>query len=194
MMMGIYCGVAHTEDEKISRRTKDGIHGTLLKGKWANKAPRGYKNVNNNGEKYVVIDQEKAPLVRYAFEEISAGQKTPTLVMKEVQKKGLKVSESSFFEMLRNHFYCGEVYVPAYLNEPAQYVKGVHEPLITKETFLKVQNRLNKVDKRDKKKVKVVKYPHEDYYFYPFLLCPVCGEKISASHSKGKNLLHLPER
>ena len=187
MMMGIYCGVAHTEDEKISRRTKDGIHGTLLKGKWANKAPRGYKNVNNNGEKYVVIDQEKAPLVRYAFEEISAGQKTPTLVMKEVQKKGLKVSESSFFEMLRNHFYCGEVYVPAYLNEPAQYVKGVHEPLITKETFLKVQNRLNKVDKRDKKKVKVVKYPHEDYYFYPFLLCPVCGEKISASHSKGRN-------
>lgn len=185
--MAIYCGVAHTEDDKISRRTKDGIHGTLLKGKWANKAPRGYKNVNNNGDKYVVIDPEKASLVRYAFEEISAGQKTPTLVMKEVQKKGLKVSESSFFEMLRNHFYCGEVYVPSYHEEPAQYVKGVHEPLVSKETFMKVQNRLNKVDKRDKKKVKVVKYPHEDYYFYPFLLCPVCGEKVSASHSKGRN-------
>ena len=191
MMMGIYCGVAHTEDEKISRRTKDGIHGTLLKGKWANHAPRGYKNVNNNGEKYVVIDPEKAPLVRYAFEEIAKGIKTPTLVMREVQKKGLKVSESSFFEMLRNHFYCGEVYVPAYLNEPAQYVKGVHEPLISKETFLKVQSRLQKVNKRDKrKKVVVEKYPHEDYYFYQFLLCPHCGQKISASHSKGRNKVY----
>ena len=191
MMMGIYCGVAHTEDEKISRRTKDGIHGTLLKGKWANHAPRGYKNVNNNGEKYVVIDPEKAPLIRYVFEEIAKDIKTPTLVMREVRKKGLKISESSFFEMLRNHFYCGEVYVPAYLNEPAQYVKGVHEPLISKETFLKVQSRLQKVTKRDKrKKVVVEKYPHEDYYFYQFLLCPHCGQKISASHSKGRNKLY----
>ena len=188
MMMGIYCGVAHTEDEKISRRTRDGIHGTLLKGKWANKAPRGYKNVNNNGEKYVVIDPDKAPLIRYAFEEVAKGIKTPTLVMREVQKNGLKVSESSFFEMLRNCFYCGEVYVPAYLNEPALYVKGVHEPLVTKETFLKVQNHLRKVNKKDKrKKVVVEKYPHEDYYFYQFLLCPHCGKKISASHSKGRN-------
>ena len=111
--------------------------------------------------------------------------------MREVQKKGLKVSESSFFEMLRNHFYCGEVYVPAYLNEPAQYVKGVHEPLISKETFLKVQSRLQKVNKRDKrKKVVVEKYPHEDYYFYQFLLCPHCGQKISASHSKGRNKVY----
>ena len=171
MMLGLYCGVAHTEDEKISRRTRDGIHGTLLKGHWPNRAPRGYKNLI--GQKLVVVDKEIAPKVRYAFEEVAKGLKTPTLVLKEVQKKGLKVSESSFFEMHRNHFYCGEVYVPEYLDEPAQYVKGVHEPLISKETFMKVQNRLHSVDPRNRskekqQKAKVVKLPHEDYYFYPF--------------------------
>ena len=45
MLLALYCGAAHTEDVKISRRTKDGIHGTLLKGKWPHQAPRGYKNV-----------------------------------------------------------------------------------------------------------------------------------------------------
>ena len=191
-MLAIYCGVAHTEDVKISRRTKDGIHGTLLKGKWPNKAPRGYRNVNENGEKYVVIDEPKAKLVRYAFEQVAKGVKTPTLVWKEVQNKGLKVSESSFFEMLRNHFYCGEVYVPEYLDEPAQYVVGVHEPLISKELFMQVQSRLNSVAPRNRSKekqqrAKVVKLPHEDYYFYPFLQCPICGAKICASHSKGRS-------
>ena len=112
-------------------------------------------------------------MVRYAFEEVAKGLKTPTLVWKEVQNKGLKVSESSFFEMLRNHFYCGEVYVPEYLDEPAQYVVGIHEPLISKELFMQVQSRLNSVDPRNRskekqQKAKVVKLPHEDYYFYPF--------------------------
>lgn len=137
----------------------------------------------------LVIDESKAKLVRYAFEQVAKGTKTPTLVWKEVQAKGLKVSESSFFEMLRNHFYCGEVYVPEYLDEPAQFVKGVHEPLISKETFMQVQNRLNSVAPRNRSKekqmrAKVVKLPHEDYYFYPFLQCPICGAKICASHSK----------
>ena len=148
--------------------------------------------VNENGEKYVVIDEPKAKLVRYAFEQVAKGVKTPTLVWKEVQNKGLKVSESSFFEMLRNHFYCGEVYVPEYLDEPAQYVVGVHEPLISKELFMQVQSRLNSVAPRNRSKekqqrAKVVKLPHEDYYFYPFLQCPVCGAKICASHSKGRS-------
>ncbi len=190
MMLGLFCGVAHTEDEKISRRTRDGIHGTLLKGRWPNRAPRGYTNLK--GQQLVVVNKEVAPLVQYAFEEVAKGMKTPTLVWKEVQGKGLKVSESSFFEMLRNCFYCGEVYVPPYLDEPAQIVKGIHEPLISKETFMQVQNRLHSVDprnrcKENKQKAKIVKYPHKDYYFYPFLRCPICGEKICASHSKGRS-------
>ena len=188
--MAIYCGVAHTEDDKISRRTRDGIHGTLLKGRCSNKAPRGYKNVK--GQKIVTVDENVAELVRYAFEEVAKGIKTPTMVMREVQSKGLKVCNSSFFEMLRNRFYCGLVYVPPYLDEPAQYVKGIHEPLVSMETFIKVQNRINTVAERNrnvesKKKAKVVKLPHEDYYFHPFLECPICGSKICASHSKGRN-------
>lgn len=45
MWLSIRCGVAHTEDLKIARRTKEGIHEHLMRGEWCGKAPRGYKNV-----------------------------------------------------------------------------------------------------------------------------------------------------
>ena len=57
---------------------------------------------------------------------------------------------------------------------------------------MQVQSRLNSVAPRNRSKekqqrAKVVKLPHEDYYFYPFLQCPICGAKICASHSKGRS-------
>jgi len=44
MMLSMYCGVAHIEDNKISRRTKDGIRATLKAGRYPQKAPIGYLN------------------------------------------------------------------------------------------------------------------------------------------------------
>ena len=182
--------MAQTENNKISRRTRDGIRETLLKGKCANKAPRGYKNVRTSKhDTHVEIDEAVAPLIKKLFAEVAKGIETPNYIRRKYAKK---FSESSFFEMLRNHFYCGEVYVPAYLDEPAQYVRGIHEPLISMETFMQVQSRINTVAERNrnvesKKRAKIVKLPHDDYYFYPFLQCPICGSKITASHSKGRN-------
>lgn len=46
-------------------------------------------------------------------------------------------------DMLRNRFYIGEVHVPAYKGSPAQYVKGKHDPIISKDTFYKVQDILD---------------------------------------------------
>ena len=43
--LGMFLGMAQGDNISRSHATLDGIHGTLLKGKCANKAPRGYKNV-----------------------------------------------------------------------------------------------------------------------------------------------------
>lgn len=45
--------------------------------------------------------------------------------------------------MLRNRFYIGDIFVPAYMDEVAHYVQGEHEALIDKETFYKVQDVLD---------------------------------------------------
>lgn len=41
--LAIYIGVAQTENLKNSKRTKEGMHGSRLRGKLMGKAPRGYK-------------------------------------------------------------------------------------------------------------------------------------------------------
>ncbi len=182
-MLGIYCGVAHTEDEKISKRTKDGIHGTLLKGKCSNKAPRGYKNVRHGKhDTEVIIDTIVAPKVKEAFAAVASGSECPNRVR---QRLFPKVGKSSFSEMLRNVFYIGKIRVPAYKDDPEQIVDGVHEALIDEETFYKVQEIL---DGRKKNTPKMrVKLPHPDFFMRTYLVCPICGHAITASHSRSRN-------
>lgn len=191
LMLSLHLSMAEVDNEKRSRATKDGIHQSLLEGKCTNRAPRGYKNIRiNDYEKSVAIDENIASLIRYAFEEVAKGVKTPTCVWRELKIKGLKVSESSFFEMLRNRFYIGDIFVPAYNNDPDQYVKGLHEPLVDKKLFYQVQERLN--TKKKKNEVKIVKAPKEEFYLKSFMECPHCGAPIRASFSSGRKGVKYP--
>ena len=180
MLLGMYCGVAHTEDEKISRRTKDGIHGTLLKGKWSNKAPRGYKNVRiDKHNTHVEIDESEAECIRNAFKEVANGVKCPCYVRRQVCPH---IPESSFLDMLRNVFYIGKIRVPAYGEDPEQIVIGEHEPIIDEETFNKVQDIL---DGKKKKSPKLTKAINPDLYLRKFLVCHQCGHALTGATSRG---------
>ena len=182
-MLGLFIGVAHTEDEKISKRTKDGIHITLLKGKCSNKAPRGYKNVRHDKhDTEVVIDPIVAPRVKEAFDAVAAGTECPNRVR---QRLFPKMGKSTFSEMLRNVFYIGKIHVPAYNGDPEQIVEGLHEAIIDEEVFYKVQEVL---DGRQKNTPKMrVKLPHPDFFMRSYLVCPYCGHAITASHSRSRN-------
>ena len=193
-MLGMQLINAHVDNRKRATATKDGIHQTLKNGRCANKAPRGYKNMRNGDhDKWVEIDSEVGPLVQEAFTEVAKGQKAPTLVWREMKKKGLKCEKQSFFDMLRNRFYVGDVFVPAYNSDPDQYVKGVHEPLVSEDIFEKVQTVLSPSARRrrdnasHKDKIRTVKMPQPDFYMRDFLVCPHCGSKLRASFSKGRH-------
>ena len=180
MLLAMYCGAAHTEDEKISRRTKDGIHGTLLKGKCANKAPRGYKNVRTDQyNTHVEIDTTKANIIRNVFEEVAKGVETPSLIRKKLCPY---IPESSFFEMLRNIFYIGKIRVPAYKDDPETIVEGKHEAIISTDTFNKVQDIL---DGKKKKSPKLKKKINPDLFLRQFLICPKCGHALTGAVSRG---------
>ena len=193
-MLGMQLITAHVDNRKRATATRDGIHQTLKKGKWPNKAPRGYRNMRNGDyDKWVEIDPEMGPLVREAFEEVAKGLKAPTLVWREMKSRGLKCEKQSFFDMLRNRFYVGDVFVPAYNNDPDQYVKGEHEPLIDSKTFYKVQDILRPAKHRIRSnesknsETKIIKMPRPDFYLRDFLTCPICGKRLFASSSKGRS-------
>ncbi len=180
MLLAMYCGAAHTEDEKISRRTKDGIHGTLLKGKCSNKAPRGYVNKRtDNGEAYVDIDETQAKTIRQAFQEVAKGVEAPNCIRRRLCPN---IPKDAFYRLLRNVFYIGQIRVPAYKDEPEQIVKGLHEAIIDEETFYKVQEILSG---RRKKEPKLSKTIDPDLFLRKYLVCPICGHSITGATSRG---------
>ena len=180
MMLSFYCGAAHTEDVKIARRTRDGIHGTLLKGKWSGRAPRGYKNMRRaKHDCWIEIDEPKAELVRTLFHEVAKGIETPTCIKRRVWPS---LPDTSLFEMLRNRFYVGDVFVPAYGDDPDKYVKGQHEPLIDRETFDLVQDI---IDGKRKQTPKLSKPVNPNLYLRKFIVCPICGHILTGAASKG---------
>ncbi len=184
-LLSAYCGIAQTENNKISRRTKDGIRETKLAGRWPNQAPRGYKNVHitdANGmviAKTVEIDEATAPQIRMVFEEVAKGVETPSCI----RRRMTNIAESSFFQMLRNIFYIGKIRVGATKTEPERIVNGIHEPLIPEHIFYRVQDIL---DGKAKKAPKLCKPIEPELYLRKFLKCPVCGHGITGAYSRGQ--------
>ena len=183
MWMALKCGVAHTEDNKISRRTQEGNHEHLMRGEWCGKAPRGYKNVKANEEAgtdhYIAIDPTTAPIIKKVFEAVAEGIEVPASIRRRLLPKA---SKTSFFNMLKNRFYIGKIQVPAFLDFPACEVQGKHEPLIDEETFNTVQDVMRG---KQKKKPKLSKVNNPNLYLRKFLICPICGHRITGATSKG---------
>ena len=182
-MLGVYIGNAEAENNKIAKRTKDGIINSLEKGICTNKAPRGYKNARiDDKHKYVEVEKESAKIICQIFKQVAKGVETPSYVRRQFARKGFNIPETSFFEMLRNHFYIGEVFVPEYNNKPAHFVKGLHDAIIDKETFYRVQDVL---DGKRKNTPKLRKKIHPDAFLRGYLSCPVCGGTMTGAASKG---------
>ena len=180
-LIGTYIGMAHSDNLSRSHATLDGIHGTLLKGKCSNKAPRGYKNVRVSKHNcYVEVDEPKATIIRQAFKEVAKGVETANCIRKRLCPS---IPRGTFFRMLHNVFYKGQIIVPAYKGEPEQIVEGQHEAIIDAETFDKVQDILSGKRKREPKLSKAI---DPDLYLRKYIVCPICGHSITGATSTGR--------
>ena len=202
MLLSVYCGAAHTEDNKISKRTKDGIRATLKAGRFPQKAPIGYLNNRvSPSETHLIKDSEYAPIVEEVFRELAKGidsvevlriKYAPLLLRRKGKHndgRGIvkdttnhPISKGAFYRMLRNRIYCGEIVVPAYKDEPEQIIQGEHEPIIDKATFNTVQDVL---DGRTRCKPKLRKTDKPELFLRRYLVCPYCGYGITGAFSTG---------
>ena len=186
--LSLYISAAETEDTKISRRTKECIHKARESGKCVHKAPRGYVNRQLDDEhRYVEIDETEAEQIRTAFKEVAKGVMTPTAVCRRMNRNGFKIHKNSFFKVLRNPFYVGDIYVPEYKDDhigtiPAHYVKGLHEAIIDRDTFDAVQDVL---DGKRRSTPKTTKVLDPDLYLRKYISCPVCGAPLTGSACTG---------
>jgi site-specific DNA recombinase len=96
----------------------------------------------------------------------------------------MKTSKNGFWNLLRNKAYIGKVLVPAYKNEPDQWVDGIHEGIIDESIFYACQDVIKGRKRKVPPQFKTIR---EEFPLRGFLMCPQCQKSLTASTSKGRN-------
>ena len=177
-LMAFYLAAPQVENDRLSRRTKDGNHQALKQGRYLAKAPFGY--VNNKTKKLLELDEKAVPLVKLAFQKASLGIQSMDEIRKELNKIGLPHCKQAFIDMLKNIMYAGKIHIKPYYNEPEMYIQSIHEPIISMELYEQVKRVLNGKKKSYKGLTQSIQTPLVGH-----LYCTKCNGKMTGSGSRG---------
>lgn len=157
----------------LSNRVSDGMCAKATAGLWPSSAPIGYRN--DRASRTIVVDPERGPRIRELFatydrEEISL--KELALLGREIglrTRGGHPLSKSALHKALQNPIYCGGFWWRGVL------YAGTHEPLVSRQLFQRVQDKLHGRGKpRGKRR----------FAFRGLLRCGRCGCLITAGIAK----------
>ncbi|GAG73977.1 unnamed protein product [marine sediment metagenome] len=168
----------------LSDNVKRSIEYKLRNGEWIGKAPVGYLNSidTSTGKKTVVIDKQKAYLVKKAFELYSNGNYSIRQITKILKKEGLTnntkankpLSNSQVHKMLQNPFYYGYMLIKDNIY-PHKY-----ETIIDEHLFNKCQQIRNNWHKRP------FKYASKPFIFRGLIKCAYCSCSVTSDRKKNK--------
>ncbi len=161
----------------LREETKKGLYGRLKQGFFPMPAPLGY--LNNGAAKPKTPDPKTAPLVRSAFELYSTARFNLRSLGNELLRLGLRRSDGSpitrnrLSDLLNNPFYYGLIHI----KKTNQYFPGIHEPLISKPLFDRVQAVLQG-------KINTPSHKH-DFLYRRRLRCKACDYSLIGETHKG---------
>jgi len=138
ILEGLLESMAEYYSANLSQNIRRGQRDSIAKGRYCGGGvPYGYKSVDGK----LIIDDKTAPYVRYVFKEYAKG--TPKREIIETvnergmrNKKGGKITYSSFTKMLKNPAYVGRY---SYKGET---IPNLSERMIDDATFQAVQEKL----------------------------------------------------
>jgi site-specific DNA recombinase len=161
----------------LREETIKGFWGRLKQGLYPMPAPLGY--LNNGAGKPKTLDPKAAPLVRKAFDLYGTGHYNLIGLCAELNRLGLRrhggnqLQPNRVSELLKNPFYIGLIHIRT-TNET---FKGVHEPLVGRQLFDRVQKiLLGKTNARSLK---------HDFVYRRRLACKNCGYSLVGERQKG---------
>ena len=182
MMLAIYLTAPEIENTRRAMNTTQGMRRAKKEGRWVSTPPLGYSFSRDEKNKPIIIQNAKAPLIRETFELYATGLYHIEEVRKIMNKKGLNCGRNNMWLILRNPIYSGMILIKAYMKEPEEIIKGLHEPIVSEELFIKAQQMHLQRGKIKSKPKKV----NETFPLRGYLICPRCGRNLSGSHSVGK--------
>lgn len=184
LLLTIYLASPEIENDRRSLNTISGTRKAMKEGRWCNAAPFGYRFTRDERNKPLLIPNgKKADLIKEAFELYATGSYTKEAVRRMLRPKGMLLQAARFAELFHNYLYVGKILIKEYKNEPQQFVKAVHEPLINEELFAKVQYIASGKRLLYSKPNTV----SDQLPLRGFLQCSVCGNPLTGSASKSSN-------
>ncbi len=185
IMLAVYLAAPEVDNDRRALNIFHGVRRAKKEGRWIGSCLRGYKNARNENNRPIMIPESGATesLIKEAFELFASETYQIEELRKLMNKRGLKISRNGFWVMLRNKGYIGKVCVPAYKDEPLEWVQGDHKPIIDESLFYNVQDILEGRKKKTPAKNLTMRI---EFPLRGFLICPQCKSNLTASASTSR--------
>lgn len=189
-LLMILCSQAKLENDNKSINVKRGLRARVEMGLWPCKPPTGYTKYKRIDQKCEsVIDPERAPIIKQMFEKIGydgwSGRKVYRWLKHDINFKtenNIHLSLGNLYRIFQNHFYYGRFEFP---KESGNWYNGSHKPIITKELFDTVQEKI-------KSQILEPRSSQKEFAFTKIMTCGLCGSGITADekfkHQKNGNV------
>lgn len=168
---------AKLENDTKSINIKRGLRARVEMGLWPVVAPTGYLNEKRTDRPCsVIVDPERGTTMKQIFEKVGldgwSGRRVYAWLKDEIHfktKNGKNLSLGNLYILLKNSFYYG---VFEYPRGSGNWYTGVHEPIISKELFERVQEQI--------KSQEIDKSVAKEFAFTRLIKCGHCGSGITA--------------
>jgi len=172
---------AQLDNDVRSERTKHGMTQALKEGRWVWPPPVGLRFERMADKRPLLVRSPEAEYAQELWRLFEQGVYTQTDVVRLMNGRGYrrKLTKQTLNQILRNPLYAGLIKHP-WLGDVI--VKGLHEPLISEETFWRVQALLD--GRRPTATAKQRNHP--DFPLRNFVRCPLCDQKLTGSWSTSR--------
>jgi site-specific DNA recombinase len=175
-LLMILCSQAKLENDNRGINVKRGIRAKCEMGWRPGSAPIGYINRSFAGVKEITLDNDRAPIIREMFERSGLYYQSGRTIKDWLDesgfttKAGAKLSLSQIYRILTNPFYYGYFKYP----DDGPLYKGLHQPIISKELFNIVRERIANIVPDDKAAWGSKKFPFKHLFY-----CGACGSRLT---------------
>lgn len=174
-LLMILCSQAKLENDNRGINVKRGIRARCEMGWRPGAAPIGYVNRSFAGVRDIVLDTDRAPIIKEMFERSGLMHQSGRTIKDWLDsinfrtKSGAQLSLSQIYRTLTNPFYYGSFEYPA----GGPLYEGKHPPIITKELFDIVRARMDSLVP-DKPAWGSKKFPFKHLFY-----CGACGSRLT---------------
>ncbi len=183
-------GFAQMDNDVRGERSRNGMKARFMSGLPNGSAPLGY--LKENG--YATKDPETFSSLQAAWKLMETGTKSLREMAKILNEQGIKDKRKGYKDspiraqtlsgVFRNKFYAGKVVSKKYGLE----VQGQHTPMVTEETFYRVQAILDGRNRNAAPALARRSLESSDFPLRRIIICNNCNHSFSGAWSKGKRL------